>query len=418
MHPKHRYPAGCSLSFSVNFASRSIYSLMKYNFDEAPCRENTNCLKWDKRKEVFGRTDVIPMWIADMDFSTPPFIIEALRERLNHEILGYSYRPDSYFNAFINWVSGLHGWDVRQEWIEFSPGVVPALNICTLAYTSPGDEIIIQPPVYPPFYGAVNDHGRRLVFNPLLETEKGYLMDLEGLRKIITPATRMLILSNPHNPVGRVWTRDELNSLAEICHEKGIVILSDEIHSDLLLPGMKHIPLASVSEKAAAVTVTCMAPSKTFNLAGLSTSSMVITDPVLMDKYRKTLIGLHMHLGNIFGNVASEAAYTHGREWLGQLMRYVEDNVDLVMSFCHERLPVIRPVRPEATYMIWLDCRAMGMNGQELNRFFVDSAGVGMNEGSRFGPGGEGFMRMNLACPRVTVLRALEQIETALKTAR
>jgi cystathionine beta-lyase len=228
----------------------------------------------------------------------------------------------------------------------------------------------------------------------------------------------MLILSNPHNPVGRVWTRDELNSLAEICHEKGIVILSDEIHSDLLLPGMKHIPLASVSEKAAAVTVTCMAPSKTFNLAGLSTSSMVITDPVLMDKYRKTLIGLHMHLGNIFGNVASEAAYTHGREWLGQLMRYVEDNVDLVMSFCHERLPVIRPVRPEATYMIWLDCRAMGMNGQELNRFFVDSAGVGMNEGSRFGPGGEGFMRMNLACPRVTVLRALEQIETALKTAR
>jgi len=391
---------------------------MKYNFEEAPDRVNTNCLKWDKREEVFGKADVIPMWIADMDFRTPPFIIEALRERLNHEILGYSYRPDSYFKAFMNWVSTLHGWDIRQEWIEFSPGVVPALNVCTLAYTSPNDEIIIQPPVYPPFYGAANDHGRRLVFNQLLETEKGYQMDFEGLRKIITPATRMLILSNPHNPVGRVWSRDELNELAEICHEKGIIILSDEIHSDLLLPGMKHVPLASVSEKAAAVTVTCMAPSKTFNLAGLSTSSMIISDPVLMEKFRKTLTGLHIHLGNIFGNVASEAAYTHGREWLEQLMRYVGENIDLVVSFCRERMPVIRPVRPEATYMIWLDCRAMGMNGQELNRFFVESAGVGMNEGSRFGPGGEGFMRMNLACPGATVMRALEQIESALKSAR
>ncbi len=387
---------------------------MKYNFDEAPCRENSNCLKWDKREEVFGKADVIPMWIADMDFSTPPFIINALRERLNHEVLGYSYRPDSYFKAFISWVSALHGWDIMQEWIEFSPGVVPALNLCTLAYTSPGDEIIIQPPVYPPFYGAVKDHGRKLVFNPLAEIGKGYIMDLEGLRRIITQKTKMLILSNPHNPVGRVWTRDELSELADICHEKGIVILSDEIHSDLTLPGVKHIPLASVSEKAASVTVTCMAPSKTFNLAGLSTSSMIISDPELMEKYRKTLVGLHMHLGNIFGNVASEAAYTHGREWLEQLMRYVEGNVDLVMDFCRERLPLVRPVRPEATYMIWLDCRAMGMTGEELNRFFVESAGVGMNEGSRFGPGGEGFMRMNLACPRALVQKALEQIENAI----
>ena len=388
---------------------------MRYNFDEAPCRENTSCLKWDKREEVFGRADVIPMWIADMDFRTPPFIIEALRGRLDHDILGYSYRPDSYFESFINWVSALHRWEIHKEWIEFSPGVVPALNLCTHAYTSPGDEIIIQPPVYPPFFGAVNDHGRKLVFNQLVETAEGFRMDFNGLRKAIRPNTRMLILSNPHNPVGRVWTRDELTELAEICSEKGIVILSDEIHSDLLLPGAKHVPLASVSEKAASVTVTCMAPSKTFNLAGLSTSSMIISDRGLMEKYRKTLVGLHMHLGNIFGNVASEAAYTHGREWLVQLMNYIEGNVDLVMDFCRDRLPVIRPVRPEATYMIWLDCRAMGMNGPELNRFFVDEAGVGMNEGSRFGPGGEGFMRMNLACPRATVLRALEQIENAIK---
>lgn len=388
---------------------------MRYNFDEAPCRENTNCLKWDKREEVFGKTDVIPMWIADMDFTTPPFIIKALRERLDHEILGYSYRPDSYFEAFINWVSELHGWEISREWIEFSPGVVPALNLCTHAYTSPGDEIIIQPPVYPPFFGAVNDHGRKLVFNPLVDTEQGFRIDFEGLRKVITPKTRMLILSNPHNPVGRVWTLEELTELAEICHDRRIVILSDEIHSDLVLPGARHIPLASVSQKAASVTVTCMAPSKTFNLAGLSTSSMIISDPGLMEKYRKTLVGLHLHLGNIFGNVASEAAYTHGREWLEQLMNYIEGNVDLVINFCRERLPVIRPVRPEATYMIWLDCRAMERNSQELNRFFVEEAGVGMNEGSRFGPGGEGFMRMNLACPKATVVRALEQIENAIK---
>jgi cystathionine beta-lyase len=390
---------------------------MTYNFDEAPVRENSNCLKWDKREEVFGRADVIPMWIADMDFSTPPFIIEALRERLNHEILGDSYRPDAYFNSFIRWASEMYEWEIRREWIEFSPGVVPALNMCTLAYTSPGDEIIIQPPVYPPFYGAVNDHGRKLVFNPLLETDKGWIMDFEGLRRAITSPSRMLILSNPHNPVGRAWTREELNQLAEICHEKGIIILSDEIHSDLTLPGVKHVPLASISEKAASITVTCMAPSKTFNLAGLSTSSVIISDPELMEKYRHTLVGLHMHLGNIFGNIASEAAYTHGRAWLAELMHYVEGNVDLVMNFCHDRLPQIRPVRPEATYMIWLDCRAMGLNSTELNRFFVEQAGVGMNEGFRFGPGGEGFMRMNLACPRATVKKALEQIETAIKTA-
>ena len=390
---------------------------MTYNFDEAPVRENSNCLKWDKREEVFGRADVIPMWIADMDFSTPPFIIEALRERLNHEILGYSYRPDAYFNSFIRWASEMYEWEIRREWIEFSPGVVPALNMCTLAYTSPGDEIIIQPPVYPPFYGAVNDHGRKLVFNPLPETDKGWIMDFEGLRRAITSRSRMLILSNPHNPVGRAWTREELNQLAEICHEKGIIILSDEIHSDLTLPGVKHVPLASISEKAASITVTCMAPSKTFNLAGLSTSSVIISDPELMEKYRHTLVGLHMHLGNIFGNIASEAAYTHGHAWLAELMYYVEGNVDLVMNFCHDRLPQIRPVRPEATYMIWLDCRAMGLNSTELNRFFVEQAGVGMNEGFRFGPGGEGFMRMNLACPRATVKKALEQIETAIKTA-
>jgi cysteine-S-conjugate beta-lyase len=387
-----------------------------WNFDEVINRENSSCIKYDFREEVFGRADIIPMWVADMDFRTPSFITEALSARLKHEILGYSYRPDAYFSSLTAWIATRHGWDVRREWIEFSPGVVPALNICTLAYTNPGDEIIIQPPVYTPFHGAALDHGRKLVFNPLLETEKGWVMDLDRLRRIITPSTRMLILSNPHNPVGRAWRREELEKLAAICHEKGMIILSDEIHSDLILPGSKHIPLASVSEKAASITVTCMAPSKTFNLAGLSTSSMIITDPILMDKYRRTLMGLHLHLGNIFGNVASEAAYTHGHKWLDELMKYVEGNVDLAVDFCREHLPQIKPLRPEATYMIWLDCRAMGLDGAGLQKFFVEKAGVGMNEGSRFGPGGEGFMRMNLACPRSVVEKALKQIESAIRS--
>lgn len=385
-----------------------------WNFDEVINRENSSCIKYDLREEVFGRADVIPMWVADMDFRTPSFITEALAARLKHEIFGYSYRPDAYFSSFIDWLTERHRWSVRREWIEFSPGVVPALNMCTLAFTDPGDEIIIQPPVYTPFHGAVTDHGRRLVFNNLIETPQGWVMDIEGLRNLINPATRMLILSNPHNPVGRAWRREELEEIVEICHEKGVVILSDEIHSDLVLPGHSHIPLASISEKAASITVTCMAPSKTFNLAGFSTSSMIIPDPVLMEKYRRTLVGLHLHLGNIFGNVASEAAYTHGHEWLDELLQYIQGNVDLVVDFCREHLPQIRPVPPEATYMIWLDCRGMGLDGAGLQKFFVEKAGVGMNEGSRFGPGGQGFMRMNLACPRSVVEKALKQIKSAI----
>jgi cysteine-S-conjugate beta-lyase len=376
-------------------------------------RERTNCIKYDKRKEVFGRTDVIPMWVADMDFRTPSFIFDAISERLNHEILGYSFRSDGYFDSFINWVNEKHGWIIRREWIEFSPGVVPALNLCTLAFTEAGDEIIIQPPVYTPFHAAVLDHKRRLLFNNLIEKNGKWSMDYKGLQNLITPSTRMIIISNPHNPVGRAWTTEELRELVEICHEKGIVILSDEIHSDLILEGNRHIPVASLSKKASTITITCMAPSKTFNLAGLSTSSVIISDPVLRDKYKKVLEGLHLHLGNIFGNVASEAAYLYGREWLAEMLVYVKANADLVTKFCHEHLPRIKPVMPEATYMMWLDCRDMRMNGAELQRFFVEEAGVGMNEGSAFGPGGEGFMRINLACPRSTVQIALNNIREA-----
>ncbi|HUW92505.1 MAG TPA: PatB family C-S lyase [Bacteroidales bacterium] len=387
-----------------------------WNFDEIINREGTDCIKYDWRKEVFGKADVIPMWVADMDFKTPSFITEAISGRIKHEILGYSFRPDSYFDAFIRWVSEHHRWDIKREWIEFSPGVVPALNMCTLAFTNAGDEIIIQPPVYTPFHRAVKDHGRKLLYNNLKETAGGWVMDYEGLRKIITPATRLIIISNPHNPVGRAWHLSELSELVDICYSMGIIILSDEIHSDLMLPGNVHVPVASISDRAASITVTCMAPSKTFNLAGLSTSSMIIQDPGLREKYKSVLEGLHMHLGNIFGDIASEAAYSHGSEWLSDMLQYIQGNVDLVLDYCHELIPQIKPVKPEATYMMWLDCRLMGLGGKELQRFFVEKAGVGMNEGSAFGPGGEGFMRINLACPRSVVEKALKQIDQAINS--
>jgi cystathionine beta-lyase len=386
-----------------------------WNFDEEINRENSCCIKYDLRDKVFGRDDIIPMWVADMDFRTPSFITEAINERLKHEILGYSFRPDSYYTSLIKWISDRHGWMTRREWIEFSPGVVPALNLCTLAYTNKGDEIIIQPPVYTPFHRAVTDHERKILYNNLTETGSGWIMDYEGLSRLISPATKMIIISNPHNPVGRAWRAEELEQLVEICYQRDIIILSDEIHSDLIMAGHRHVPVAALSEKAAAITVTCMAPSKTFNLAGLSTSSVIIPDTVLREKFRGVLEGLHLHLGNIVGNVASEAAYSQGNEWLNELMIYLHGNVDLVIDYCHDHIPQIKPVKPEATYMIWLDCRSMGMNGKELQRFFVEKAGIGLNEGSSFGPGGEGFMRMNLACPRATIRKALRQIESAIK---
>ncbi|MDX9810868.1 MAG: PatB family C-S lyase [Bacteroidales bacterium] len=387
---------------------------MSWDFDETVPREGTDCLKYDFRKEVFGVGDLIPMWVADMDFRTPVFIVEELRRRLDHEIFGYSVRPSAYFTSIISWLRDRHSWETEKDWIIFTPGIVPALNLCTLAFTEPGDGIIVQPPVYFPFFSAVENHGRRLIYNRLSEYEGRWSMDNDALIGSIDKDTKMIFISNPHNPVGRCWTRDELTSLAEICLERDILMISDEIHCDLVLPGNKHTPLASLSEEIARRTVTCIAPSKTFNLAGLSTSSVIISDPLLRDKFRKTLESLHIGNGNIFGTVASAAAYAKGHKWVDALTSYIAGNVSLVTKSLGNPGSLIKPVSPEATYMIWLDCRAMGMNGKELSDFFVREAAVGMNEGSAFGPGGEGFMRMNLGTTAAVVARAMVQIENAL----
>lgn len=391
---------------------------MSWNFDEEVSRQGTDCIKYDLRKEVFGNGDIIPMWVADMDFKTPDFIIKALRNRLDHEILGYSFRPSEYTASISRWLLKRHTWKVENEWICFCPGIVPALNLCTLAFTRPGDSIIVQPPVYFPFFSAVESHGRNLVYNQLAEKDGIWTIDFDSLASTISKKTKMIIISNPHNPVGRVWSHEELYRLAEICLKNNIIILSDEIHCDLVLPGFVHTPVARLSPEISEITVTCIAPSKTFNLAGLSTSSVVISNPAMRKIFSKNVENLHIGNGNIFGTVASVSAYCEGYEWLTALLDYLSINAGYVMNYCNDLIPEIIPVKPEATYMIWLDCRRMGMQGKELKEFFVQKAGVGMNEGSTFGPGGEGYMRMNLATRLTTVKQAMEQINSAILSLR
>ncbi len=391
---------------------------MTWNFDEPVLREGTNCIKYDLREEIFGTKDAIPMWVADMDFNTPDFVVKALKDRLKHEIYGYSFRPEEYYQSIISWLAKKHSWKVEKPWICFSPGVVPALNFCTLAFTRPGDSIIVQPPVYFPFFSAVESHGRKLTYNPLKENGGRWEMDFDNLEASIDAETKMIIISNPHNPIGRVWTPRELNRLADICMGKNILILSDEIHCDLVLPDFIHTPMASLSEEIADRTITFIAPSKTFNLAGLSTSSVVISNPALRKSFNRIIENLHVGNGNIFGTIASIAAYSQGDEWLAALLLYVENNINYVVDYCSRMIPEIIPVRPEATYMIWLDCRKLDITGKDLKDFFVKKAGVGMNEGSTFGPGGEGFMRMNIASTHQVVRRAMEQIEKAVSLIR
>ncbi len=387
---------------------------MKYNFDEIIDRTGTSCVKWDLTEKFFGGKDILPMWVADMDFKTPDFITRAVKDRANHEIYGYTVRPDSYYHSFIRWVKKIHNWTVEKDWLLFSPGIVPAVNLAVMAYTKPGDKVIVQPPVYFPFFSAVKDNGRQLVYNQLKLENGRYYMDFDELKNSIDNRTKMIIISNPHNPGGSVWTKDELTELAEICLEKKVLIISDEIHSDLVLPHYKHTVLADISEEFAKHTVTMMAPSKTFNLAGMATSSVIISDPDLRDTFNTMLERVHIGMGNIFGAVASEAAYTHGAEWRKQLLDYVQKNIDYVERFLQGNIPLVKIIKPESTYMIWLDFRELKLSDDELKNFIIHEAKLGFNDGPVFGPGGEGFQRMNVACPKALVEEAMQRLAKAI----
>ena len=387
---------------------------MNYNFDEEIMREGTDCLKYDKREFFFGKADVLPLWVADMDFRSPDFVIRALRERLDHEILGYSFRPDDYAEAIKNWLFRRHGWTIDPSWLSFSPGVVAGLTLAVETFSQKGDEVIIQPPVYFPFFDSVRKTGRTLIENPLKIENGRYTFDLEDLKKKITPATKMLLLSNPHNPGGTVWTRDELKALTDCCLANDIFIVADEIHSDLVFREHRHIPLPTISEEVARHCVVCSAPSKTFNLAGLTTSFLVIPDRENLEKYEATLHTPHLHMGNLFGNIALKVAYNQGDEWLSQLLDYLQENYNFLESFFQEHLPQVVPMKPEATYLVWVDFSAFGLSDKQLNQQIID-AGVGLNQGIQFGKQGSGYMRINIGCTRATLRKALECIVKAFQ---
>jgi cystathionine beta-lyase len=387
---------------------------MKYNFDEIIDRKNTSCVKWDFAEQYFEAKDILPMWVADMDFKTPDFIVEAIKKRADHEIYGYTVRPESYYSSMINWIEKKHQWKIDKDWIIFSPGIVPAVNMAVMAYTNPGDKIIVQPPVYFPFFSAVRDNGRQLVYNQLQLENGRYNMDIEDLEKRIDNRTKMIIISNPHNPAGSAWTKDELTKLGEICIKHNIILISDEIHSDLVISPFKHTVAANISEEIANVTISMMAPSKTFNLAGMASSSVIISNPKLRNDFQVFLDRVHVGMGNLFGMVASEAAYTHGEEWLNQLLDYINRNVDYVENYLNNYIPKIKMIRPEATYMIWLDFRELGLSNEELKKFVLEKAKLGLNDGPVFGPGGEGFQRMNVACPKSIVEEGMKRLKHAV----
>jgi cystathionine beta-lyase len=387
---------------------------MHYNFDEHIHREGTLSVKYDLRNTIFNNEEVIPMWVADMDFKTPDFIIRAIHQRLEHEILGYSFISPAFYDSVVDWNLRRHHWQIKSEWISFSPGVVPAVNLLIMAFTSPGDGIIIQPPVYFPFFSAVKNHNRRLILNPLQYKKGVYSMDFDDLEAKIDSGTKMLILCSPHNPTGNVWSPDVLKKLAEICVRNKILLVSDEIHADLVYKDNRHTPTACLSDEIAGNTITCMAPSKTFNLAGLSTSYLVIPDRQLREKYEKKLDTVHVGAGNIFGFIAAEAAYAYGNDWLEQLMDYLSGNLNLLIEFVEKHIPLIRVVVPQATYLVWLDCTKLGMKPDELKSFMINNAGLGLNDGPQFGRGGEGFQRINIACPRQVLYEALKKMEAAI----
>lgn len=384
---------------------------MIYNFDESIDRKNTGCVKFDGLKERFGVEDLIPMWVADMDFPVAEPIIEAIKHRAEHPILGYTKFEDSYYEAIVYWMKDKHNWNIKKEWICFTPGVVPALNYAVQAFSSQGDEIIIQTPVYAPFSKVIKFNGRTIVNNPLKYEDNNYIMDFDDLKRKITPRTKLLFLCNPHNPIGRVWTLEELKTLGEICIDNNIIIISDDIHFDLIYSGYNHTVIASISETFAQNSIICTAPSKTFNIAGLQVSNIIIPNKELRKRFKITLENNIVSGANVFGIEALKAAYYRCDDWLSQLMIYLEESLNYVIDFTENYIPEIKVIKPQGTFIIWLDCSNLNMNEKEIKEFFIRKCRLGLDEGSIFGQEGKYFMRMNIACSKKVIEEALNRIK-------
>ena len=386
---------------------------MKYDFDEIVDRGGTCSCKYDYRKAVFGREDVIPLWVADMDFKTALPIREAVEKCAEWGMWGYTVRPDSYFQAAADWQERRNGWKPDTELFSWALGVVPALCGIVDCFTAPGDGILVQPPVYMAFFDAIKGRGRRIVENRMTERDGKWYLDLEDFEKKLDEVS-MFILCSPHNPLGKVWTRDELEQMSRLCREKGVLLVSDEIHSDLVFWGNRHIPTASLSLETAANTITCISGTKTFNLAGLQASAVIFPDREKKEIYDRFWDNLHLNMSSSFSVPAMEAAFKYGDEWLDQLKTYLEGNFTFLRDYCAEHIPEVVPNIPDGTYLVWLDCRALGLQGEELPSFMVNEARLGLSDGRAFARWLDGYMRLNAACPRSVLEKAMEQLRDAV----
>jgi len=389
---------------------------MTYNFNQIIDRRGSGDLKHGVLKERYGRDDLLPLWVADMDFETPPFITEALLQRLQHSLYGYTVVPDELWITIIQWIKEHHNWQVRRQWLTFIPGIVKGIGMAINVFLKEDEKVIIQPPVYHPFRLTPEGNGRQVVMNPLKELPDGsYAMDFEQLASVVDEKCRLLILSNPHNPAGICWDAETLRRLAHFCYEHDIIVVSDEIHSDMALFGHQHVPFATVSEEAAQISITFGAPSKTFNIAGIVSSYAIVPNPTLRRRFYTWLEANELNEPTLFAPIATIAAYSQGEEWRQQMLRYVEENIRFVEDFFHAQMPQIKPLRPQASFLVWLDCRALGLNHDQLIDLFVNKARLALNDGAMFGPGGEGFMRMNVGTPRAVLQQAMQQLSEVLK---
>jgi cystathionine beta-lyase len=390
---------------------------MKYDFDVVINRRGTGSAKWDRAEQLFKVKDILPMWVADMDFQSPKPVIKALKKVAEHGIFGYTTVPDSYYEAVTGWMKKRHQWEIQREWIVLTTGVVPAIRLLVKAFTQPGDQVIVQTPVYYPFFDAIRDNGCEILDNPLRLEAEQYVMDIADLESKITARTKMILLCSPHNPIGRVWTAEELKQLGEVCIRNNILIVSDEIHGDLVYRDFKQVPFTTVSNKFPDNSIVCTAASKTFNLPGLRTSNIVISNPELRKRFTSIMRNCGMSAPNMFGIAATETAYRYGEPWLEQLIDYLQGNIELFQQFASERIPRLKIIQPQGTYLLWLDFRNCGIEPGRLGTCIRESARVGTESGTQFGCKEDGFERMNIACPRTTLIEAMHRIEKAVKTA-
>ncbi len=387
---------------------------MRYKVVERIERIGSGAIKTDLLEERFGRPDLLAAWVADMDFATPPFIMDALRKRLEHPILGYTAESADYRPSIIDWEHKLHGWDIKPEWISYIPGIVKGIGMVINVFTKAGDDVVIMPPVYHPFRITAEENGRKVVNVPLIEDEDHrYHMDYDALENLDTKGG-VLLLSNPHNPGGRMWSAEELRKLAEICKKKGLLVVSDEIHADMALWRNSHVPFATVSDEAASNSITFCAPSKTFNIPGIVSSFSVVPDEKIREKFYGWLAANEFGDAPIFSHIAAIAAYREGEEWRKQMLEYVEDNIRFVEEYCEKNIPGVKALRPDASYLVWLDCRDLGLSHDELIDLFVNKARVALNDGAMFGKEGEGLMRLNVGAPRAALEEILGRIAEAI----